>query len=149
MLQEHGGRERVDIALATTGGPTHLANGAKRGRSGEPLVNETRGKACPFLQLGGNVPSLGGAGRVVAILVEWKADDEAFDLELLTAPNHLRDRRAFAPAPQDETGRRCDRSRRVADGEADATITVVDGEEANASRPAPSAQRIPCCSASA
>ena len=131
MLQEHGGGERVDIPLAATSRATHFANRAKRGSGREPLVNETRREARAFLQLGRDVTRFDGSRRVVAILVQREADNESLDLQLPATPNHLGDRRAFARAAQNETGRRRDRSRRVADGEADATFTVVDGEEAN------------------
>jgi hypothetical protein len=105
MLQEHGGCERVDITFAATRRAAHLANGAKRGRGREPLVNETRGQARAFLELGGDVANFGGARRVVSVLVKGETDDEPFHLELLAAANHLGDGRALARSAQNETSR--------------------------------------------
>ena len=131
MLQEHGGRERIDVAFATAGRAAHLANGAEGCGGGEPLVHETRGQAGAFLELGRDVSCVDGARRVVAVFVEGQADDEALDLELLAAPDHLRDWRALSGAAEYEASGRGDGAGRVADGEADAAVSVVVGEETN------------------
>jgi len=70
MLQEHGGREGVDIALTATGGSAQLADRAQGGSRRIPLVHETHGQPRPFLQLGGDVPNLKGARGIVAVGVE-------------------------------------------------------------------------------
>jgi hypothetical protein len=68
------------------------------------------------------------SGRVIPLLIEGQADHESLYLELGAAPDHLSDRRPLPAAPLDETGGRRDGTRRVADGETDATITVIDSE---------------------
>jgi hypothetical protein len=126
MLEQHGGGDGIDISLASAGGSTHLAHGAKSGGGGEPLVHETHGKAGSFLQLGRDVTDFGGAGGIVAVLVERQTDDEALSLELGAATNHLRDRRPLSGATGDEADRGGDGSGWIAHGEADATVTVID-----------------------
>jgi hypothetical protein len=127
MLQEHGGREGIDITLTATGRPTQFADGAKGGSGRIPLVHETHGEARPFLQFRRDVPDLHGAGRFVTVFVERQADDEAFDLELLAPPNHLGDRRPLTATALDEPGRRGNRAGRIADGETDANVAVING----------------------
>jgi hypothetical protein len=126
MLQQDGGGDGIDISLASARGSTHFANGAKSGGGREPLVHETHREAGSFLQLRGNVTDFGGAGGVVAILIERQADDEALCLELGAAANHLGDRRALSGAAHDEASRRGDGAGWIAHREADATVTVVD-----------------------
>ena len=104
MLEEHRGRDGIDISFPPPCGSTHLTNGAEGRRGREPLVHETHGKTGSFLQLGGNVACLDGAGRILAILVERKANHIALHLELHAAPNHLGDRRPFAAPALDEAG---------------------------------------------
>jgi hypothetical protein len=104
MLEEHSSSDGIDISLSSSSRATHLTNGAERRGGREPLVHETHGKTGSFLQLGGNVACLDGAGRILAILVEGKANDKALHLELHAAPNHLGDRRPFAAPALDEAG---------------------------------------------
>jgi hypothetical protein len=105
MLKEQRGGEGIDVSLSTAGGSAHLANGAKGGGRGVALVNETHGKARPFLDLGGHLAGFGRPRRVVTIAVEGQANDIPLNLELGTAADHLGDRRTLAAATFDEPGR--------------------------------------------
>ena len=104
MLEQNSGGHGIDVPLAASRRAAHFADGTERRRSREPLVHETHGKTGSSLQLGGNVACLDGAGRILAILVERKANHIALHLELNTAPNHLGDRRPFAAPALNEAG---------------------------------------------
>lgn len=131
MLQEDGCRKRVDVPLATTGGPAQVANGTECQGGGIPLVHETHGTAGPFLQLGGDVADFDSTGRIVAVRVEWQADNVACDLERLTTPNHFGNGRSLTTPTLDVAGRRCNRAGWIAHRQADSAVTVVDRQKAS------------------
>ena len=126
MLQEHGGREGIDVAFAASGRAAHFTNGALRRGRRVSLVYETHGQAGPFLELGGNVARLESAWGVVAVFIKGQANDEAFDLERGPSTDHFGDRRPLAAPALDESGRRRNGPGRIADGEPDASVSVVD-----------------------
>ncbi len=130
MLQEDGGRERVDVAPAAASGPAELADGAKRHGGGVALVHETHGQASAFLELGRNVADFSGTWRVIAIRVERQPDHVPMDLERFPAPDHLGNRRPLPAPTLDEPGRRCDRAGRIAHGETNTAVTVVNRQKA-------------------
>jgi len=130
MLQKDGGRERVDVASTAASGATQLADGAKRQGSGVPLVNETHGQAGPFLELGRNVADFHGPWRIVAIRVEREPDHIPLDLERFPTPDHLGNRRPLPAPTLDEAGWRCDRAGRIAHGETDTAVAVINRQEA-------------------
>jgi hypothetical protein len=136
MLEQDGRGNGIDISFAAPSGPTHLADRAKRSGGGEPLIYETDGKLGSFLYFRRDHSDLGGARGVVAVRIQRQANDVAFDAELGTAANHFGDRRTFATAPLDESDGRSNGPRWVTDGQADTTLTVVNGEKP--SHPAPS-----------
>ena len=104
MLEEHSGSDGIDISLSSSSRAAHLTNGAKRRRSREPLVHETHGEAGAFLQLGGDVASFRGAGRILAILVERQADDKRLHVQFGATSDYLGDRRSLAASAFDEAG---------------------------------------------
>jgi hypothetical protein len=130
MLEQDGRGNGIDISLAPPSGAAHFPNRAERGGSGESLVHETHGEACSFLELRRDVAGLDGSRRVVTIAIKRQANHKALDLELGAAANHLGDGRPLAAATLDEPGWRCDGPSRVADGEANTTVTVINREEA-------------------
>ena len=130
MLQEDGGRERVDVTSSAASGPAELADGAKRYGGGVPLVHETHGQAGPFLELGRNVADFRGPRRVVAVPVERQPYHVPLDLERFPTPDHLGNRRPLPAPTLDEAGRRCDRAGRIAHGETNSAVAVVNRQEA-------------------
>ena len=105
MLEEHGGRKGIDIALSAAGGPAHLADGAQGGGGREPFVHETHRQAGPFLQLGSDVSDLDRARRIVAVSIQRQAEHETLDLEISSASNHFGNWRPFPAATVDEASR--------------------------------------------
>jgi hypothetical protein len=128
MLKQDGSGHGIDVSLAAAGRAAHLANGPECRGGGESLVHETHRQTGSFLELCSHVSRFDRSGRVITLLIEGQADHESLDLELGAAPDHLSDRRPLPAAPLDETRGRRDGAGRVADGETDATITVIDSE---------------------
>ena len=130
MLQEDGGREGVDVASTAASGPAKLADGAKRYGGCIALVHETHRQTGPFLELRGNVADFGGARRVIAILVERQSNDVPLGLECFAAPYHLGNGWSLPTPTLDEPGRRRDSAGRIAHGETDTAIAVVNRQQA-------------------
>jgi hypothetical protein len=130
MLQKDGGRERVDIPASAASGPAELADSAKRYGGSVALVHETHGQAGPFLELGRNVADFRRTWRIVAVSVERQADHIPLDLERFPAPDHLRNRRSLPPPTLDEPGRRCDCAGRIAHGETNTAVAIVNRQQA-------------------
>jgi hypothetical protein len=128
MLQQNGGGDGIDVSLAAAGGPAHLPDGPQRGGRCESLIHETRRKTGSFLELGRDVAHLDRSWRVLTVAIKGQANDEALHAELGTSADHLGDGWSLAAPPLDEAGRRRDGPRGVADGEADAPVTVIDRE---------------------
>src|SRR5688572_11021387 len=130
MLQENGGGERIDVAAASARRPFHLANGAERCRGRVSLVDQRHRQAGAPVELGPDPADLFAARRFIALVVQREAKHERRRLQRLGLPYELSDRGALAGPPRDESRRRCDRARGVADRQSDATLSVIDREYA-------------------
>jgi hypothetical protein len=134
-LQQHGGGKRIDISFAVTRRTAHLANRAKRGGGGEPLVEQLYGQTGSSLQFLGEASHVGGALRVVSILVKRQSNYEAPRIERGCASDELSYWWTLAGSALNETGRRSDDAQRVADRKSDPSLAIIDGQESRAVTP--------------
>ena len=104
MLEEDGGGHGIDVSLAAASRAAHVANSPEGRRSRKPLVHETHGQTCSFLQLRSHLPRFDRTGRVLSLRIKGQANNECLHLELAAAADHLSDRRPFTSAPLDKTG---------------------------------------------
>ena len=104
VLEQDGGREGVDVALAVAGRAAHFVHGPERGGGGESLVEQSHGQSGALLEFGRDVPHLDGARRVVALAVQRQAEHERPRFQRVGAPHEFGNGRAFAGAPLDVSG---------------------------------------------
>jgi hypothetical protein len=102
MLQQYRGGQRIDIATSVLGSAAEFVHGTARRGGRVPLIDQLDGQARPPLQLDGDPTHFRGAIRIVAVLIQRKAEDEASGVELPGALDELGDRRALAPTPGKE-----------------------------------------------
>src|SRR6185437_6711844 len=76
------------------------------------------------------------ARRLIAIVVEGKAEDDGHRFQFRAASHDLRDRRTLAHSPRNESGGRRYGTGWIRNREADAAIAVVDGQNAAEKREA-------------
>src|SRR5512140_1431134 len=131
MLKKNRGGQRVDIALAAASGAAHLAHRAQSGGGGVSLIHERHGKPRSLLELGRDLSRLDRARRVVAAIIERKSDHERRCFGRLRPSHDLRDGWPLARPSHDESGRRCDGARRVAQGESHTLLAVIHRENAS------------------
>jgi hypothetical protein len=105
MLQQHGCGKGIDISLAMTRRPAHLANGAQCSRRCESLIQQRDRQSGSSLQFRSYLPNLHCTLRVVSVFIEGQTENEAACFESGRAPNQLRDRRPLAGPSQDEPRR--------------------------------------------
>lgn len=128
MLQQHGGRECIHIALPAAGRSTHFADGALCGSGGESFVDQSDWQSAPLSQKAGHAARFGTAISFVAVAIEGKAHHEPFGAQHLGPLQDFTHGWSLAGAAHDVPHRRRDGTRRVTDGEADPAITQIDGE---------------------
>ena len=88
------------------------------------------GQLCPFAQLLCECADLARPFAVVTGEREGQADDNFFDILFFRNFYDVADGRTFA-RPSSERGKRlCDGGGRIADGEADAALAVINSEDA-------------------
>ena len=108
---------------------THLANGSQGGSGGKALVDQLDRQPGSSVQILGYSSHFGGALRVVSVFVERQPEDEPACLERDRTPHELGDRRPLAGTSQYEANRRRDDPSRVADGETNPTLAIIDGQQ--------------------
>src|SRR5688500_15404299 len=67
LLQQHRGRERIDVALPTPRAAPHVVDRAQGGRRGVPFVEQRHRQLRASCELGGHAPALGGAWSVLTL----------------------------------------------------------------------------------
>ena len=129
MLQEDGCCQRINFSFPITRRSTHFANCSKRGGSCKAFIDQLDRKSRSSLQFFSKSTNVGGALRVVAILVERQAQHKAARLERGSASNEFRDRHPLSRTALNETGGRGDHPQRIADRKPDSPLAIVDGQK--------------------
>src|SRR5947208_9412273 len=140
VLQQHRGRERVDVVLAALGRPAHRAHGLERARRREPLVPQLDRLSRAARDVGGQHPGGGGRFRLGPLLVERQADHDAGHGVVLDQGEKLAHWEAFTGAAGEGGQGLSERATLVGEGQADATLPPIDAEQPALA----SAARHPC-----
>lgn len=128
MLQQHRRGQRIDVTLAPLGRATEFADGTQRGGSGEAFVDIPNRRTGPFTDRSAHQTHLGATRCFVAISVEGEPQHYFVCLERDHASDEFGDGGTFACASQDVPGGGGNGARRVADGQTNAPLPVVNGQ---------------------
>src|SRR5256712_9420415 len=131
VLQEQGGRHRVEVGFTTARRSAHLTDGREHARRRHALVPQDHlaRRSHATFDIIGELPRGVSSSTFGPVLVQGKADDDANHMVAIDLLEQVRHRESFAGAAGERSEGLRERLRFVGEGETNAAFAPIDCQQ--------------------